>query len=176
MDPINQMLSPFVPQAMLVVALVAFVRYALSKRKVDLDGWPVVLLAALLSAFVCLWTQRRVGAVDWMKLALDAPAVLILSAGGTAWAKRLRGAPKSESDTNIAEAVAIMSETLNTFGAQPVKADAKMDLNVDGSALARATTARPAVGDLTAEDFSFTANPDPDFPEAAPSPPAPATP
>lgn len=173
MDPINQMLSPFVPQAMLVVALVAFVRYGLSKRKVDLDGWPVVLLAALLSAFVCLWTQRRVGAVDWMKLALDAPAVLILSAGGTAWAKRLRGAPKSEEE-DASSVAATVGEKLVALATRPMQVSAVVE--VEGEALARTLEAANARGGLSADDFSFAKDAEPDFPDAPPVPPAPVAP
>lgn len=143
MDPITQLLSPFIPIATIVIGLVALVRYGLSKRNLNLEGWGVVGLAAVLSVLVCLWTQRRVGAVDWMKLALDAPAVLVLAAGGTAWAKRLTSGAAKETTATVMH-------------------------TIDADDIARAI----AASELAADDFSFAPPTDapPAPPPASPAP------
>lgn len=91
MDPLTALLAPFIPMAMLVIAVVAFLRVRLAKLKIVLDGWSLIAVAAIASGIVCFWMQRRLGAaLDWTKLALDAPAVFILAVGGTSWIQKLR--------------------------------------------------------------------------------------
>ena len=109
-NPLVQLLDPFVPLALLVVAIVAFVRLRLEKFKVKIDGWAVVGLAALVSVGVCFWMQRRaIGTTDWMKLALDAPAVFIIAVGGTSWLQKLQrdGAKAAADAVNVTAEVEV---------------------------------------------------------------------
>lgn len=180
MTPIDQLLSPFVPQAVLVIALVAFLRYGLSKLTLRLDGWPVVGAAAVVTVLVCLWTQRRVSqAIDWTALVLDAPAVFIVAVGGTAWAQKLRSAKKSDTeDSGLAEALAEITEKMEAIGRQPIVMQTSVDLTADATPLARAVDIQRALNAqaLSADDFSFAKDAEPEVPEAPPSPPAPAAP
>lgn len=105
-----QLFDPFVPLSLLVVAIVAFIRSRLEKFKVKIDGWTVIGLAALVTFGVCVWMQRRVtGAVDWMRLGLDAPAVFILAVGGTSWLQKLQrdGAKAAADAVNVTAEVEV---------------------------------------------------------------------
>lgn len=68
-------------QAALVAGFVAMVRKYVPK----LDGWPVLLVAFVLSIAVCAAANPRAIA-EWIPQAL---AVFVAAAGGTEWANRI---------------------------------------------------------------------------------------
>ncbi len=93
MDPILNLLLPFIPLAMMTAAVVAFVRKLFTKDgKTVIDGRLAVFsLAAFVSFLVVVWAQlRAAGGVDWTKLLIDWPVVFGLAAGGTTWLQKLR--------------------------------------------------------------------------------------
>jgi hypothetical protein len=108
MEPVAEILAPFVPLGLLVAALVSFVRTRLARAGVKVDGWGVVGMAAGATVAVCLWIQQRqLGAFDWRKLLIEAPAVFVLAVGGTALVKQLKEQdvvvaplPAKETDTD----------------------------------------------------------------------------
>ena len=150
MNPLVQLLDPFVPLALLVVAIVAFVRLRLEKLKVKIDGWAVVGLAAVVTFGVCLWMQGRAGgALDWMKLALDAPAVFILAVGGTSWLQKLQRDGTAPSDGLLASLEAVRSEIANQ-GTKHVRVESSLTLP-DGQVLASSANAGGPPDDLAYE-------------------------
>ncbi len=110
MDPLTQLLAPFVPQAMLVAALVALIRAQAAKVKVVIDGVAVLVLAAAVSPLVCAWMQQRAGGFDWIRLALDAPAVWVLAVGGTAWVQKIGKPSTLPNEKTVGEDFAAMRE------------------------------------------------------------------
>lgn len=88
-------LSPYLPLALLVATVVALLRGLLSttvdgKTVSKLDGKAVVLpIVAVFSIGVVAWSQLHTGVV-WSKVAMDAPIVFILAAGGATFLQRLK--------------------------------------------------------------------------------------
>lgn len=87
-DPnLASFLAPFLPMATLVVALVGLVREAFPK----VDGKLVLAVAAVAAVLVPVWAQLRGHPpMDWIKVAVDAPVLFIMAAGGTKWLQRLQ--------------------------------------------------------------------------------------
>jgi hypothetical protein len=101
MDPFSQYLSPFLPLAFLVAAVVAFVREMsattdpLTKTKrLRIDGKARVLpLVAVISLFVVVWSQYHASPtspLNWLRIAGETPAVFFLAAGGSSFVQRLK--------------------------------------------------------------------------------------
>lgn len=85
-------LSPYLPLALLVATVVALLRGLLSDAKgvSKLNGKAVVLpIVAFFSIGVVAWSQLHTGVV-WSKVAMDAPIVFILAAGGATFLQRLK--------------------------------------------------------------------------------------
>ena len=88
-------LSPYLPLALLVATVVALLLGLLSttvdgKTVSKLDGKAVVLpIVAFFSIGVVAWSQLHTGVV-WSKVAMDAPIVFILAAGGATFLQRLK--------------------------------------------------------------------------------------
>lgn len=97
MDPILQLLLPFIPLAMLTAAIVAFLRklFLTSEGKPVIDGRAAVFsLALVVSGAVIVWAQLRAGGtLTWTSFVIDLPVVFGLAVGGTAWLQRLRKDP-----------------------------------------------------------------------------------
>jgi hypothetical protein len=92
MDPILNLLLPFLPLAMVTAAVVAFVRKLFTKAdKPMIDGrLAVFALAAFVAFLVIVWAQLRAGGLDWTRLLIDWPVVFGLAVGGTTWLQKLR--------------------------------------------------------------------------------------
>lgn len=101
MDPaLSAILSPFLPMATIVVALVGLLREAWP----TIDGKRVLLAAAVASVLVTMWSQLRSGPpMDWLKVIVDAPIIFIISAGGTKVVQRLQDR-KAKADAEAAAA------------------------------------------------------------------------
>lgn len=87
MDPLTQLLLPFLPMATIVVALVGLAREAVPK----IDGKLVLLVAAVAAALVAMWSQLRGDPpMDWRRVLTDAPVIFIIAVGGTKSIQRLQ--------------------------------------------------------------------------------------
>lgn len=101
MDPFSQYLSPFLPLAFLVAAVVAFVREMSATtdpqtktKRLRIDGKARVLpLVAVISLFVVVWSQYHASPtspLNWLRIAGETPAVFFLAAGGSSFIQRLK--------------------------------------------------------------------------------------
>ena len=137
MDPISQYLSPFLPLAFLVAAVVAFVRELFTtadpktkEKKLLIDGKARVLpLVGLISFGVVVWSQYHANPtspLNWMRVASETPAVFFLAAGGSTFIQRLHDRGRftlleEESDDVRDQLGTKVAEMKYLFGEMPLR-------------------------------------------------------